>query len=87
MIGARIFKGIEFIRVCDLPLDQQNEINKWSDQEIVIKIQTEEGLYSDCIQYKDYVYWFENIFEEATTTETKLIPHTGIKKIGLAFDN
>jgi hypothetical protein len=87
MIGARVFKGIEFIRISDLPLDQQPGIKEWANNEVVIKIQTEDKLYSDCIQYKDYLYWFESILKEATTTETKLTITKGINNIGFALGN
>ena len=87
MIGARVYKGIEFIRISELPLDQQPEIKKWANNEVVIKIQAEDTLYSDCIQYKDYVYWFESIFKVSITEQTKLAPTKGIKNIGFALGN
>lgn len=67
MIEAKTYRGIDFVRVSDLPEDQRTAIQNWLNADVIIKIQTETSLLSDCILYKDYLHWFEKIF-------TKILP-------------
>lgn len=61
MIAAQVYKGIEFIQVADLPKEQQATIKKWASRRQIIKILKDDTLLTDCIQFKDYRYWVENI--------------------------
>jgi len=72
MIEARVYRGIEFVRISELPDDQKSLIKKWAVNGTVIKILMEKTLLSDCIQYKDYSYWFENIYQ--ATKEIEMQP-------------
>ncbi len=88
MIAATIYKGIEYVRVAELPEEQLEAIKNWLNPETVIKIQTENALLSDCLQYKDYQFWFEKIFTKAISEAEAISTKTAIatKSIGLAFD-
>jgi hypothetical protein len=63
-VQATIFKGIEFVSLQDLPVDQQmllehnNEIER-------IKILVDGKVKSNCIQYKDYSTWYSSVFIES----------------------
>ena len=61
-ICKRTFRGIEYIRVADLPAELSSEISNWLSDEVLIKIQTEEGIQRDCIQLKDFLHWYENLY-------------------------
>ena len=80
------YKGIEYIRISELPKDQSGQIVEWLSKGQVIKILTKEQLMEDCVQYADYSYWFDHVF----TPEVKNVPvnkeYRSKKKWGLAFD-
>ena len=59
---GREYRGSHFIRKSDLPEDLRNEITNWLNDDILIKIRTDEGLFGDCILVKDFQYWYENIY-------------------------
>lgn len=59
--------------------------------EVVIKIQTETALMSDCVLFKDYEFWFKNIYTCAITAEESSTAGAEFKTKkkpvgGLAFD-
>ncbi len=58
-VDPEFYKGIEYIRISSLPEDQKEKITLTISQDKVIKIQMEGKLLSDCIQYVDYLIWFE----------------------------
>lgn len=70
---GRTYRGIEFVRLSDLPAELRNEITQWIDPEAVIKIRTDEGLFRDCILTKDFQYWLKNIHEEVKVWEPKKV--------------
>ena len=58
---GRVYRGIEFIRLSDLPDELQVELKSWVDEEALLNIKTNEGLYRDCILTKNFNYWYKNI--------------------------
>lgn len=85
-----IYRGIEFIRVSELPDNEQLQIKNWAVRQTIIKILTTEGLLTDCITYKNYKHWYDNIFTEAKSEEEvvkKKKPSANSKVRGLAFDS
>lgn len=69
MIEAQIYRGIEFIRLADLPTTHREAILAWASRDQIIKILKEDNtLLNDCIQYKDYEYWYRNELETETIT-------------------
>ncbi|MDH5381693.1 MAG: hypothetical protein OEW75_12615 [Cyclobacteriaceae bacterium] len=85
-IKSRLFKGIEFIQLRDLPANQKNNFLEWLDKDNIINIQVGSKVEKDCVQYSDYCYWFE---QQENNTES-IAKHNGKtspeKSIGLAFD-
>lgn len=61
MVKAEVYKGINFIRISKLPEDESNQIREWGRKK-KITILAENEAWRDCIQYKDYKYWYENHF-------------------------
>lgn len=87
MQKVRIYRGIEYIRLSQLPVEESDKIKSWLQADMIIKIQTEEELMSDCVEYKNYVYWFEHIRSKIPSTEAapeakkanpKQKPYTGL---------
>lgn len=60
---SRIYKGIEYVQLSELPTDQQSLINDSSDiREMIIKIRVDGKILNDCIQFKDYENWYKRQF-------------------------
>lgn len=88
MIQGKVYKGIEYIRITDLPLNEQLAIREWLTMDTIIKIQTDKELLTECVQYKDYKYWVEKILAKETTKEASVKSKTSvINRFGLAIDN
>ncbi len=84
MEKAKVYRGIEFIRISELPKDQKEAIWNWTSREQIIKILIDDNLIEDALQFKDYTYWFENVFsvnevEEVVTSKKKQQPIKSIK--------
>lgn len=73
---VKIYKGIEFIELNDLPLDQVAPFKEWAPRDAFIKILIKDKIVSDCIQYKEYKTWY-NLFH---TNEQALIDKLPLKK-------
>jgi hypothetical protein len=58
----KIYKGIEYIQFQELPAVQQEKLLVTADHDIFIKIMIDGKIISQCVQYKDYVNWFDNVF-------------------------
>lgn len=90
MQKATNYKGIEYVRISELPKDQVDQFKKWLSHDMIIKILTPEQLMSDCVLFKDYKHWFETIYTELSPaeTETQAKPSEVKRKTykGLAFD-
>lgn len=57
-ISSRIYKGIEYIQLSDLPADQQQQITTALEHSF-IKILIDKSIINNCIQYRDYESWFD----------------------------
>lgn len=58
-VNSRIYKGIEYVQLSDLPVDQQEKIKELFTEDFLIKILIDKSIVSNCIQYKDYLNWFD----------------------------
>ena len=59
---SKIFRGIEYIQVSSLPEPQRRKLQETINQNVLIKILMDGKIVSDCLQYKDYEFWYENIY-------------------------
>ena len=71
-VNSKIFKGIEFIQLNQLPPEQRETLLKTINHKVFIKILIDGKIVSQCIQYKDYEIWFDNIYK---TEKTPLPPN------------
>jgi hypothetical protein len=51
------YKGIEYVRISALPVEEQALIYKTLDPVRIIKILRDKELLSDCVQVHDYSKW------------------------------
>jgi hypothetical protein len=63
-VSSKIYKGIEYVQLNELPAEQKEKFSESLDQETLIKILIDEKVVSNCIQYKDYEFWFDNIYKK-----------------------
>ncbi|MEM6361196.1 MAG: hypothetical protein AAF149_07355 [Bacteroidota bacterium] len=72
MQKARVYKGIHYVRISDLPEEQQIQIKNIESRNLIIKILTESELMSDCITYDDYRKWYQNIYTQVSPIEVEV---------------
>jgi hypothetical protein len=63
-VDHEVYKGIEFVRISNLPAEQREKIKASLPKEKIIKILKDEMVISDCVQYSDYLRWF-NEFDKS----------------------
>lgn len=86
-LESKLFKGIEFIQLGDLPDEQYKAFMSWVGQGGIITIRMNGKTCKDCVQYSDYSYWFETVFlNQQSRKQDRKISGKG-KSFGLAFDN
>lgn len=62
-ISSRVYKGIEYVQLSDLPADQQQQVTL-ALEHTFIKLLIDKSIISNCIQYKDYENWFDKAYPE-----------------------
>lgn len=62
LAASENYKGIKFVRISSLPADQKSQIWSSFNINLVIKILKGDALLNDCLEYKHYVAWYQNIF-------------------------
>ncbi len=58
----KIYKGIEYVQVNSLPAEQQNIISQTLSNKLYIKILIDGKIIGNCLQYKDYELWYNNVY-------------------------
>jgi hypothetical protein len=61
-MSAESYKGIDFVRISNLPEDQKSQITRTIDRSKIIKILRGKELRSDCVQVNDYALWMRDSF-------------------------
>ena len=65
----KVYKGINYIRISDLP-DKQKAIYAEDQKKMeLIKINTGDQVFHDCIPYSVYDSWYRSIFLQAENEE------------------
>lgn len=81
------YRGIDYIRLNDLPDNQYLSFMEWVGKESIITIQVNGNALKNCVQYSDYCYWFDKVFSESEKAQTSDNSASKGKSFGLAFDN
>jgi hypothetical protein len=71
MTEREIYKGIEFVRISNLPKEQSERIHTSFSKDKIIKILRDEVILRDCIQYHDYQEWFRKSYSSAQPVVSK----------------
>lgn len=75
---ATNYKGIEFVRISNLPLDQKAHLEESFDNKLIIKVSVDGVTLHDCIQLKDYRVWYEKYIQ---ASDSKIITYTLLTSI------
>lgn len=73
-IDSKIFKGIQYVEVNQLPSEQSNSILKSFDEDAFIKILMDGKILSRCIQYRDYEAWYHTVYRPGTQPVLEKVP-------------
>ncbi len=82
MEKAQLYRGIKFVRISNLPIDQRESIKLWLNNELIIKIlKDDDQLLSDCLQYKHYEEWYTTVFTLPTegAPSKEIVKSEGLK--------
>lgn len=67
-VNFTLYKGIEYVQVSSLPPEQQELLLQTINRDLIIKILVDGKLVRNCLQFKDYEVWFDNIFKPRKKT-------------------
>ena len=71
MMKSKIYKGIEYIQVSELPQNQSELFATTFNKSLVIKILINGKVINDCLQFTDYKTWYESIYNIHSVIEIK----------------
>lgn len=60
---CKVYKGIEYVLVDELPENQKGKILLTVSPDLFIKILINGKIVSPCLQYKDYNFWFHHVYK------------------------
>jgi hypothetical protein len=88
MIGSKSYKGIEYIEISELPQTQREKLVQTISRDLYIKILIDGKIVGDCIQFKDYSYWYNTVFKtKAAGSESPSIETVPLSAQRLALNN
>jgi hypothetical protein len=82
MIDSKIYKGIEYVQLNELPQVQREKLSETLNKDLFIKIMIDGKIVNDCLQFKDYSFWYNSVYKPATQNISEPI---GIKPV--QFEN
>jgi hypothetical protein len=65
---AKVYKGIEFISVSELPANQQLLLQHAQKPER-IKIMLDGKILENCIQYREYNHWYSTVYNQSVALQ------------------
>lgn len=72
-VGPQSYRGIEFVRLVDLPSSQQILLHSSPDFPERVKILINNKTVENCILYKDYEQWFYAVYKRSVAPAESLI--------------
>jgi len=60
-LAGKIYKGIHYIELQELPQDHQKRLIDSVGKEALIKILVGNAIVRNCVQYKDYEDWYRHM--------------------------
>jgi hypothetical protein len=63
MKESKVYKGIEYIRLDELPVAQRDLLVNTINKELIIKIMIDGKIINDCLQYREYSFWYNSVYK------------------------
>jgi hypothetical protein len=82
-VESELYKGIEYVRIINLPEDQKEKIKSSLPKDKLIKILMDGSLIEDCIQYADYLTWVETHHQGVMITPSRTQPASAAFKFSI----
>jgi hypothetical protein len=79
--ALEIYKGIEFVRISNLPDDQKKLIGDSMHSQKIVKILRNNELLNDCILYGDYADWYIKATKATPSSQPAIVA----KELKLAY--
>lgn len=76
---SKIFKGIEYVQVSELPQTQREILTQTIDPDLFIKLLVDGKIITGCLQYKDYNKWYHEQYQLLMTAAREQSPVPGIE--------
>jgi hypothetical protein len=67
MVDCKTFKGIEYVQLNELPQSQREKLVQTINNDLFIKILIDGTILNNCLQFKDYLTWYNNVFQTSET--------------------
>ncbi|HTF19926.1 MAG TPA: hypothetical protein VK658_17760 [Chryseolinea sp.] len=84
-VSSSIYKGIQYVQVSALPAEQRERLLCTINTELFIKILVDGKLIGNCLQFKDYERWFENVYNPISIAEGQTsVVNAGSRLVDLA---
>jgi len=71
-LTEEVYRGIHYIRVSELPEDQQELFKEWLPSDQMIKIMIQKVVLEDCVQFHHYEHWYDNVFPTQERTKMEI---------------
>jgi hypothetical protein len=62
-VSSKLYKGIEYVQLNELPKEQKEMFAQNLNEDCLIKILINDTVVSNCVQYKIYEVWFDNVYK------------------------
>jgi hypothetical protein len=76
---SKIFKGIEYVQVSELPQTQREILIQTINPDLFIKLLVDGKIISGCLQYKDYNKWYQEQYQTAMNSAREQTVGAGIE--------
>jgi hypothetical protein len=73
MIDSKIYRGIEYVQLDELPNAQRERLSQTLNNDLLIKIMIDGKIINDCLQYKDYSYWYNSVYKQNVSAEAPIV--------------
>ncbi|HET9485835.1 MAG TPA: hypothetical protein VFO54_00290 [Chryseosolibacter sp.] len=88
-VDAKIFKGIEYVQLNELPQAQREIITQTVNPDLFIKLLVDGKIVSGCLQYKDYSKWYVEQYQvivdeargQSPVSDVEIKPNLALNKL------
>lgn len=86
---SKIFKGIEYVQVNELPQAQRDFLTQTINPDLFIKLLMDGKIIGGCLQYKDYNKWYvesyqphlEALSRQSASSDIEIKPNLALNKL------